>query len=109
MISKLTVHKLNLSNLQQETRIPDDKLHDMEMKIDKLTPLIERMLAERESLDDWITQEQAMKLTGLGRTKLYEMRKQGLLSASTISGKETFYRRSDLIGILNRNEKLGIK
>jgi hypothetical protein len=95
--------------LQQETRIPDEKLHAMEMKIDELTLLIQRLLAERESLDDWISHELAMKLTGLGRTKLYEMRKQGLLSASTISGKETFYRRSDLIGILNRNEKLGKK
>lgn len=62
-------------------------------------------IAAPKALDDWISQKQAEQLTGLSKSTLYAMRKQDLLSHSTFTGKEVFYRKSDLVSYLNRQEK----
>jgi len=63
-------------------------------------------IAASKALDDWISQKQAEQLTGLSKSTLYAMRKQDLLTHSTFTGKEVFYRRSDLIRFLNMQEKM---
>ncbi len=63
-------------------------------------------IAASKALDDWISQKQAEQLTGLSKSTLYAMRKQDLLTHSTFTGKEVYYRRSDLIRFLNMQEKM---
>lgn len=63
-------------------------------------------IAAAKAMDDWISQKQAEQLTGLSKSTLYAMRRQGLLTHSTFTGKEVYYRRSDLIRFLNMQEKM---
>jgi hypothetical protein len=63
-------------------------------------------IAAPKALDDWISQKQAEQLTGLSKSTLYAMRRQDLLTHSTFTGKEVYYRRSDLIRFLNMQEKM---
>lgn len=62
-------------------------------------------ISASKALDDWIPQKQAEHITGLCKSTLYAMRKKGLLTHSTFS-KEVFYRRSDLVRYLDKQEKL---
>lgn len=63
-------------------------------------------IADSKALNDWISQKQAEQITGLSKSTLYAMRKQDLLTHSTFTGKEVYYRRSDLIRYLDKQEKL---
>jgi hypothetical protein len=57
-------------------------------------------------LGDWIDEEAAMKLSGLKRTALFNLRKQGKIIAVPIAGKKKFYRKSSFEKLLNENEKI---
>ncbi|HEX8515177.1 MAG TPA: hypothetical protein VF868_03180 [Bacteroidia bacterium] len=51
---------------------------------------------DRNSIgDDWVDQKTIMKLTGLGKTKLYELRRDNMITYSCIGSKGVFYRLSD--------------
>jgi hypothetical protein len=93
--------------LQKEILITvsDEKVKVLEEKVDLLLKSLSDIIVERQCIGDWLTEEQAIKLTGLKKSTLYIMRKDGTITSSTITGKSVYYRRSDFEHLLEINEK----
>jgi len=85
-------------------KILTDKVNALESKLEKVCQLLLAQ-SNKEEIGDWLTLGRAMQLTGLGRTKLYELRKRGVLHESTLTGKEKFIRKSSIEAALSKNEK----
>lgn len=67
---------------------------------------IERLLDHAAlGLDDWVDEATVKELTGLGKSTLYMLRKNGDLTSSRFSKRKVYYRRSDLGRLLDKNEK----
>lgn len=77
----------------------------LEKKIDELYAIIEKFIAEKQSIGDWMNEKLTMNITGLGKTKLYELRNTGKVRSSSLTERKLFYRRSDLERLLNKNQK----
>ncbi len=85
-----------------EKEITMEKLRSELADIKKL---VEHLLDEKNGIDDWITEKHAIKISGLCRGTLFKLRKEGKVSSSTLSGKQNFYRLSDLKKLLDINEQ----
>lgn len=83
----------------------ETQIKQLEKKIDDLVSLVERLISERQSIGDWMNEKLAMDLTGLGKTKLYELRNNGKVRSSCLTERKLFYRRSDFEKLLNTNQK----
>ncbi len=83
----------------------DALIKTLEKKIDDLYKIIEKFIAEKQSIGDWMNEELTMNITGLGKTKLYELRNTGKVRSSSLTERKLFYRRSDLERLLNKNQK----
>ena len=83
-----------------------EKISVLEQKLDNVSQLLLRLCNKpSEGLTDWLTLEEASSVTTLGRTKLYELRRKGILAESSLTGKEKFIRKSSIEAALNKNEK----
>lgn len=85
--------------------ITDEKLEVLSSSIEEMRTIL-RGIANANSLEDWIPQREAQKLTGLSKSTLYTLRQRGDITFSTFTGKKIFYRRSDLIRYLDKREKM---
>lgn len=83
--------------LQFRLKALEDRLKSIESKIG--------FSKELESINDWIDEESAKRITGLGKSTLYTLRKNGKLTSSRLSKRKLFYRISDLSRLLDENEK----
>ncbi|MBK7851739.1 MAG: helix-turn-helix domain-containing protein [Bacteroidetes bacterium] len=83
----------------------DAQIKALEKKIDELYAIIEKFIAEKQSIGDWMNEKLTMNITGLGKTKLYELRNTGKVRSSSLTERKLFYRRSDLERLLNKNQK----
>lgn len=81
------------------------QIRALEKKIDELYAIIEKFIAEKQSIGDWMNEKLTMNITGLGKTKLYELRNTGKVRSSSLTERKLFYRRSDLERLLNKNQK----
>ena len=81
------------------------QVKSLEKKIDDLYNIIEKFIAEKQCIGDWMNEKLAMDLTGLGKTKLYELRNNGKVRSSCLTERKLFYRRSDFEKLLNTNQK----
>lgn len=81
------------------------RLKALEKKIDELTILVTKLLNEKQSIGDWVSEEQAVKLSGLCKSKLYELRNKGKVRSSSLTERKIFYRRSDFEKLLEANQK----
>lgn len=93
--------------LQQGVHIvvAEERLRAIEESIAQLKLLIESMRSDERKIGDWLSEDDTIRLSGLGKTTLYNLRKSGQLSNSTISGRGVFYRKSELELILNKKAK----
>jgi len=62
-----------------------------------------KSLSLNNSQSRWITEEEAMALTGLGKRSLLRKRKAGELTYSTATGRKIKYLRKDVENYLNDN------
>lgn len=85
--------------------VDDKSLRAIESSIAQLKLLIENWKTVETAIGDWIPEDEVLRISQLGKTSLYNLRKSGKLSSSTISGRGVFYRKSDLERLLNNNEK----
>ena len=72
------------------------KLDSFQATINYLKDLIEQLVDGQNKIEDWITEKEAIRITGLCRSTLLRLRKEGELTSSTLSGKQNFYRLSDI-------------
>lgn len=77
----------------------------LQTELSDIKKLIEQLMEERNKLEDWITEKEAIRISGLCRSTLLTLRKQGDLTSSTLSGKQNFYRLSDFNKLLEINEQ----
>ena len=83
----------------------DNTFEILQTELSDIKKLIEQLMEERNKLDDWITEKEAIRISGLCRSTLLTLRKQGDLTSSTLSGKQNFYRISDFNKLLETNEQ----
>jgi len=81
------------------------KLSFIENKLSDIFKKIEPVTIPPNPLGDWIVESEAKKITGLSRSTLLKMRRDGLISSSTISGKQNYYRITDFEKLLTKNEQ----
>lgn len=84
-------------------------LRCIEMKLEKMEAMLDAVVTEisqqqSNSIGDWVDEKTIKRITGLGKTTLYQLRKENKISYSTIAGKSVFYRISDFENILRQNE-----
>lgn len=85
--------------------VAEDRLRAIEESIAQIKQLIEGIKSDEKLIGDWLPEDEFLRLSQLGKTSLYNLRKSGQLNSSTISGRGVFYRKSDLERILNNNER----
>lgn len=83
----------------------DERLSALEQLLNELNKKVNCLLIAQDYMGGWIKQEDIMKLTGLGKTTLYKLRKDNEITSSTIAERGVFYRLSDFEKLLNKNEK----
>lgn len=84
----------------------------MEESISKLLQLTEANLSVEKTavIGDFIHEVEVQRITRIGRTTLYKLRKEGILSSSSIiEGKGRFYRLSEIEALLYARQKKGGK
>ena len=73
---------------------------------DAVTRAVTRLLEEREDREDWLTNEDAMRLLDRSRSTLARWRADGLLPYSKV-GSAVYYRRSDVEELLEKGRGKG--
>ncbi|MGB3948569.1 MAG: hypothetical protein WBM13_11335 [Bacteroidia bacterium] len=68
--------------------------------------LLNALVVERNSIGDWIDEETTMRITGLSKSSLYELRRTNRITSSTISGRARHYKLKDFENILNKNKSI---
>lgn len=81
-----------------------EKLNTLQVSINNIAEMLEKEVEGDLKFDDWITEEMAQKVSGLSRSTLLKLRKEGKLTTSTLSGKQNFYRMSGLQMLMDKNE-----
>ena len=76
----------------------------LQRAVEHLTAILEAGKG-KATLGDWISEAEAIGLTGLSRGTLLKLRNEGTISCSTLSGKSNFYRIGDFKKLLEKNEK----
>lgn len=90
---------------QESTAATDNTLEILQAELSDLKIIVEQLVQDRIRIDGWITEIEAIQLSGLSRGTLFKMRKEGVVSSSTLSGKQNFYRLSDFKKLLDLNEQ----
>jgi hypothetical protein len=97
-----------LSNTVSHIAVDESRLKALEDNIVKILQMSEatKVADTTPAIGDWVHEEDVYRLTKLGRTTLYKLRKQGVLSSSTIvEGKGRFYRLSEIEELLYARQK----
>lgn len=87
-----------------KTHQPDYSIESLHTKVDHLTTMLNNLLSESKGIGDWLEEREVQRRTNLSRGTLLKLRKEGLLSSSSLSGKTPWYKISELIRLLNKNE-----
>lgn len=74
-------------------------------KIMKKLDFLEKTVRSVIPSGKWISEDEAMQITGLGKRSLRNRRVNGLFTFSTETGKNIKYLRSDIEDYLNNNQK----
>ncbi len=72
-------------------------------KLDQVLSTLEGNQHGFKSVDDWISEKEAQKLTGLKTTSLWALRKQKRIMYSKI-GRKTFYSLRSIKKLLDKNQ-----
>jgi hypothetical protein len=92
--------------LNQDSKAANDNvLEIVQAQLSDLKKLVEQLVKNPLRIDDWITEIEAIQVSGLSRATLFKLRKEGTISSSTLSGKQNFYRLSDFKKLLELNER----
>jgi hypothetical protein len=85
--------------------VSEETLISINQSLENIRQMIAELNIEHNSIGDWLEEDEVLRMTRLGKTTLYNLRKSGILSQSTIAGKGVFYRKSELERVLNKNER----
>ena len=97
------------SNTVSHIAVDESRLKALENNLVRILQMVEADNTARKTpaIGDWVHEEEVYRLTNLGRTTLYKLRKQGVLSSSTlVNGKGHFYRLSEIEALLYERQKM---
>lgn len=82
-------------------------LQKIQFRIDALFTSIEKIALQLEStgIGDWISEESTRKLTGLGKTTLYNLRRSGEILSSSLTPKTIMYSKKSLLRLIEKRAK----
>ena len=81
----------------------NERLEALQTSVLQLQDMVALLTIENVKLD-WLNEKRTMSLTGLSRSTLLSLRKQGKLSSSSLATKAVFYRLSEIKRLLDKNE-----
>jgi hypothetical protein len=93
-------------NQGQELMMVQQRLNVIEMQMKEVLSLLNALVVERNTIGEWIDEESVMRITGLSKSSLYELRRANRITSSTISGRAVYYKLKDFENILIKNENL---
>jgi predicted DNA-binding transcriptional regulator AlpA len=76
----------------------------LQTSVNSIEDAVNKLQYGKVTLKDWIDQGEAMSITGLKKSALYELRKKNHLSSSKI-GRKTYYRLSEIENMIEEYEK----
>ncbi|MHB8261883.1 MAG: hypothetical protein ACYDCN_13700 [Bacteroidia bacterium] len=84
-----------------------NKINDLQETLNTMADVIKKMERNTMAFGDWISEEEVLKMpnVSISRSRLWELRKQGRVSSSSLNGKQLFYRLSDFKKLLDENEQ----
>lgn len=80
------------------------KLEALQVSVNSIAEAVKKIQEGKAVMKDWIDQEEAMRITSLKKSSLYELRKAHRLTSSKL-GRKTFYRLSEIENMLDENER----
>lgn len=90
--------------------VDEERLKAIEEKIAKILDMLEAksLTDEARTIGDWIEESRVIKLTNLSKTTLYNLKKKGQLSCSSlVEGKGRWYRLSEIEALLYERQEYG--
>lgn len=84
--------------------IPQEKLEDLEAKIQSICDSLEQGIRTPPKINGWISESEAQSLLGLKATSLWALRKSKQLRFSKV-GAKIFYCLDSIEKLLKKNEK----
>jgi hypothetical protein len=91
--------------MQAEIMELQAQLRDVQDKLSAIQLLLLQKAQTENMMGDWISEQDAIALTGLGRTRLYQLRREASILSSSLGGKPVFYSLKSLRDLLNKNKK----
>lgn len=91
-------------NTEQKDDSWEARLNTLEHLLQGIDHKLDSLIEKDAAIGDWVKEEEIKRVTGLGKTSLYQLRKKFKVSSSTIAGRGVFYRLSDFENLLNKNE-----
>ncbi len=77
----------------------------MQASVNIVSEMLVKMQKQRVSFGEWISEKEVMEITGLSRSTLLKLRKEGKVRSSTITGKQVYYMLPDFKKLLDKNEE----
>lgn len=88
---------------KSEIEVLQAQVRDVQDKLNTIQLLLMQKAQTENLLGDWVDEDTVIALTGLKKTRLYQLRVEGKIESSTLGGKAVFYRLSDFKALLNKN------
>ncbi|MGP8217084.1 MAG: helix-turn-helix domain-containing protein [Bacteroidia bacterium] len=76
----------------------------MQAKVDAMYEILMQKSAGEITIAGYISDERVQKLLHVSKSTLYKMRRDGRLGATTFSGKDIYYKLSDIEELLKKND-----
>ena len=80
------------------------KLEELQLSVNSIAEAVMKMQKGKAVLKEWIDQEEAMSLSGLKKSALYELRRANRLTSSKI-GRKVFYKKNEFEKMIEEYEK----
>lgn|GEM_PF-1662828 len=94
-----------MQNADNNIDVLIDKINALQVSINTITETLKKMEKNKITFGDFVSEKEAIEITGLSRSSLLNLRREGKLNISTLTGKQKFYRLSDFKKLLEKNEE----
>ncbi len=91
-------------NTEQKDENLEARLDALEDLLFSINQKLDTALTQNANIGGWLKEEDIIRITGLGKTSLYNLRRKNKITSSSIAERGVFYRLSDFEKLLNKNE-----
>lgn len=91
-------------NTEQKDENLEARLDALEDLLFSINQKLDTALTQNANIGGWLKEADIIRITGLGKTSLYNLRCKNKITSSSIAERGVFYRLSDFEKLLNKNE-----